>query len=113
MDPPQGRPLPQNHVANIRKKVRNGVHEKRKGTAVQLELHASLRDVSPVAEPITTAQEREVWNATMAAHHPLGYRRPISSHQRYFIRVQTSGGPQIAGLLLFGAAAKVLVDRER
>ncbi|MHB1799861.1 MAG: Druantia anti-phage system protein DruA [Vulcanimicrobiaceae bacterium] len=95
-------------------KVRKGVHEERKGTAVQLELRASLRDVSPVVvEPATTAQEREIWNATMAAHHPLGYRRPIGAHQRYFIRVQTNGGSQIVGLLLFGAAAKVLADRER
>jgi len=95
-------------------KVRKGVHEERKGNAVQLELSASLRDVSPVVvEPVTTVQEREVWNATMAAHHPLGYRRPIGAHQRYFIRVQMNGGPRIAGLLLFGAAAKVLVDRER
>ena len=32
--------------------------------------------------------------------------------KRCFIRVQTSGGPQIVGLLLFVAAAKVLADRE-
>ena len=84
-----------------RHKLRQGIHEERKGTAIQLELSASLRDVSPVVvEPVTTAQERQVWNATMAAYHPLGYRRPIGAHQRYFIRVHTNDGPQAVGLLL-------------
>lgn len=48
----------------------------------------------------------------MAAYHPLGYRRPIGAHQRYWIHVQTEDGTRIAGALLFGAAAKALKARD-
>ena len=48
----------------------------------------------------------------MQAYHPLGYRRPIGAHQRYWIRVQAQRGRKIVGCLLFGAAAKSLRARE-
>jgi len=95
-------------------KVRQMVQEERAGTAITLELRATLREVSPVVvEPVTTAEERQIWNATIATYHPHGYRRPIGAHLRYFIRAHKSGVQQIVGAFLFGAAAKALADRDQ
>lgn len=95
-----------------RNKVRK-VGGERTGAAVQTQLHTSLRSVSPVTiDPLISAQERADWNATMAACHPLGFNRAIGAQQRYWVRVQGPEGPQIAGALLFGAAAKALAARD-
>lgn len=95
-------------------KVRQMGDDERSGKVTRLELQASLRAVSPVlVDPVITTQERRDWNATMAAYHPLGYRHPVGTHQRYFIRVHTDNGPQIVGAFLFGAAAKALGDRDK
>lgn len=83
------------------------------GTSVQTSLSATLKDVSPVSIDPASPSELGDWNVTMQAHHPLGYRRPIGAHQRYWIRVQTNGGREIAGCLLFGAAAQSLSAREQ
>lgn len=49
----------------------------------------------------------------MATHHLLGHRRAFGAHMRYWIRVQTPNGARIVGAMLFGAAAKALVARDR
>lgn len=72
------------------------------GTPVETILSASLKDIVPVNVDPVLSSELGDWNVTMQAHHPLGYRRPIGAHQRYWIRVQTQGGRKIAGCLLFG-----------
>ncbi len=82
------------------------------GNAFHTQLHASLRDVSPVTVEPVKPEERADWNATMTAHHPLGFKRAFGAQQRYWIRVQGPDGPQIAGALLFGAAAKALRERD-
>jgi hypothetical protein len=98
----------------LRKQRRLMAQEERTEDAVTVAMQATLREVSPVmVEPVTTVEERQIWNATIAAYHPHGYRRPIGAHVRYMIRVQTAQGSQIVGAFLFGAAAKALADRDR
>jgi len=83
------------------------------GTPAKTILAASLSGVSPVSvDPVSPAELGD-WNVTMQAHHPLGYRRPIGAHQRYWIRVQTQEGRVVVGCLLFGAAAKALRIRDQ
>jgi hypothetical protein len=45
------------------------------------EMTGPLSALRPIrVEPVPAAQ-RWTWNATMAAYHPLGYRRPVGAHQ--------------------------------
>lgn len=83
------------------------------GEAVQTQLHAALQEVLPVAIDLVTEDERADWNATMAAYHPLGFKRAFGSNLRYWVRVQGVSGPQIVGAMLFGAAAKALDARDK
>ncbi|MDA8193640.1 MAG: DUF4338 domain-containing protein [Thermaerobacter sp.] len=77
-----------------------------------LSLTSPLADVRPVTIDPVLAPERRAWNATMQAFHPLGYRRPIGAHQRYWIRLKVGEQRAIVGALLFGAAAKALAARD-
>lgn len=79
---------------------------------VSLQLSARLAAVQPVSVGPVAESGLRRWNVTMEAYHPLGYRRPIGAHQRYWIYVQTEDGPRIAGALLYGAAAKALKARD-
>jgi hypothetical protein len=63
----------------------------------------------PVTVDPVPLEEQPLWNATIDAHHPLGYRRPFGAHQRYWIK---SKGRDILGAILFAAAAKALADRD-
>jgi hypothetical protein len=74
------------------------------GTPVECPL-SSLRPVT--VDPVSL-EEQPLWNATMDAHHPLGYRRPFGANQRYWIRSREN---QILGLILFAVPAKALADR--
>ncbi len=77
-----------------------------------LSLEAPLAGLRPVTlEPVPSDQLR-IWNATMAAYHPLGYRRPVGAHQRYWIQAQQGAQRVTVGALLFGAAAKAVEDRD-
>ncbi len=75
-------------------------------------LATSLGSIRPVTLDAVAPSELRTWNATMAAWHPLGYRRPIGAHQRYWIRAQVGPDRQILGALLFGAAAKAVAARD-
>jgi hypothetical protein len=83
------------------------------GTPIETILAASLSEVSPVSVDPVSPSELGDWNVTMQAHHPLGYRRPIGAHQRYWIRVQTQKGRVVVGCLLFGPASKALRIRDQ
>ena len=76
------------------------------------QLGAPLAAVRPVAVEPVAAAELRTFNATLAAYHYLGYRRPIGAHQRYWIRVQDGEERRIVGAMLFGAAAKAVVARD-
>ncbi len=78
-----------------------------------LELEAHLASLRPVTLDEVSPDERRVWNASVAAYHPLGYRRPIGAHQRYWIRARHGDERIIVGALLFGAAAKAVEARDQ
>ncbi len=76
-------------------------------------LAAPLAAVRPVTLEPVPAEELRTFNATLAAYHYLGYRRPIGAHQRYWLKVQAGEERRIAGAMLFGAAAKAVLARDR
>lgn len=78
----------------------------------EVEIVASLRELQPVTVEPVPPQEQAVWDATMAAHHALGYQRAFGAHQRYWIRGQVAGEQVILGGLLFAAAAKSIAVRD-
>ncbi len=77
-----------------------------------LDIHGSLADLRPITLDPVLPEDYPLWNATMAAYHPLSYRRPIGAHQRYWIRGQGKTERVILGLMLFGAAAKAVAVRD-
>jgi hypothetical protein len=72
-------------------------------------IEGPLKQFRPVTVDPVPLDEQPLFNATINAYHPLGYRIPCGAHQRYFIR---SKDHQILGLILFAAAAKALADRD-
>ncbi len=75
-------------------------------------LRAQLAAVRPVTVEAVPAEELRTFNATLAAYHYLGYRRPIGAHQRYWLKVQDGEEQRIVGAMLFGAAAKAVLARD-
>lgn len=71
-----------------------------------------LKQYRPVTVDPVPLEEQALWNATMAAYHPLGYRRPVGAHQRYWIHSRAEGKVQVLGGMLFAAAAKAVADRD-
>ena len=78
----------------------------------ELEIVGNLRELQPIMVEPVPPQEQAVWDATMAAHHALGYQRAFGAHQRYWIRGQVAGTQVILGGLLFAAAAKSIAVRD-
>lgn len=75
-------------------------------------VRASLPAVRPVTVEPVPPREQALWDATVAAYHPLGFRRAFGAHQRYWIRSEAVGGAGVLGGLLFAAAAKALAVRD-
>ena len=71
-----------------------------------------LSAIRPVTVDLVVAPERALWNAMMAGYHPLGFRRAVGAHLRYFVRGQVGGERVILGGLLYAAAAKALEVRD-
>ncbi len=85
-----------------------------RGSALEpLEIAAPLAEVRPirVEEPVA-AEERAVWDATVAAQHALGFQRAFGAHQRYWIYGEVNGRQQVLGALLFAAAARNVAVRD-
>jgi len=76
------------------------------------EIVANLREVEPVTVEPVPPEEQAVWDATMAQHHALGYRRAFGAHQRYWIRGEVAGHGVILGGLLFAASARGVTVRD-
>jgi transposase len=74
---------------------------------------ADLADVRPVTVEAVTGEEQSVWDATMAQHHPLGFRRAFGAHQRYWIYGTIEGERVVLGAFLFAAAARSVAARDR
>jgi len=77
-----------------------------------LALEGQLEQYRPVTVDPVAIEELPLWNATMAAYHPLGYRKPIGAHQRYWIHSRAKGRAQVLGAMLFAAAARTVAVRE-
>jgi transposase len=77
-----------------------------------VEIVASLAEVRPVRVEPVPAREQALWDATVAAHHALGFERAFGAHQRYWIYGQLGGKQQILGGLLFAAAARNVAVRD-
>lgn len=71
-----------------------------------------LKQYLPVTVDPVPLKEQPLWNATVAAYHPLGYRQPFGAHQRYWIHSRAEGRVEILGALLFAAAARKVAVRE-
>ena len=71
-----------------------------------------LKRYRPVTVDPVPLGEQALWNATMAAYHPLGYRQPVGAHQRYWIHGWAGERMQVLGGMLFAAAAKAVFDRD-
>ena len=95
-----------------RSKARNANNDAEAQPLPPAKIEGGLADLRPITLDPVLAEERRLWNATMAEYHPLGYRRPIGAHQRYWIRGQGADGRIILGSLLFGAAAKAVAARD-
>ena len=78
-----------------------------------IEIRCSLSRVRPITVDPVIHEEIPLWNATVAAHHPLGMGQPFGAHQRYWIRSKAEGKVQILGAILFVAPAKALADRDK
>lgn len=76
------------------------------------DIRCPLARVRPViVEPVANG-EIPLWNATVAAYHPLGLGQPFGAHQRYWITSKAEGTNRILGAMLFAAPAKALADRD-
>jgi len=76
------------------------------------EIKCSLSRLSPVTVDVVPNSELAVWNSTMAAYHPMGFRQPFGAHQRYWIRSEGKANTIVLGAMLFAAPAKALADRD-
>ncbi|MCY4151732.1 MAG: DUF4338 domain-containing protein [Aestuariivita sp.] len=64
-------------------------------------LVASLSDLKPLRlERLDDSDGRQLWNALVARHHYLGYRKPFGEHLRYFITARTGNGSAVCCMRL-------------
>jgi hypothetical protein len=78
-----------------------------------LEVRTHLGQIRPVTVELAGPEVRPLWNAMMAAYHPLGFQRAFGAHLRYFVYGHVNGERVILGGLLFAAAAKAVEARDR
>ncbi len=78
------------------------------GAVADRPLRGELAAIRPVTVEPVPAGEGGCWDATMAAYHPLGFRRAFGAHQRYWVRSRAG----ILGGLLFAASAKAVAARD-
>lgn len=76
------------------------------------EIKCSLSQLRPVTVDPVPFEELALWNATVAAHHPLGLGQPFGAHQRYWIHSRAQGSSRVLGAMLFAAPAKKVADRD-
>jgi hypothetical protein len=75
-----------------------------------IELACPLSELYPVAVEPVPRREIALFNATVAAYHPLGMGQPFGAHQRYWVR--SGAKEKILGAMLFAAPAKAVADRD-
>ncbi len=79
-------------------------------TAPQPALEERLAELAPLALQVAAEPEQVAeWNEWVERYHPLGYRRPLGPHLRYFL-LDRQG--RKLGCLLFGFAAGKVACRD-
>jgi hypothetical protein len=78
----------------------------------ETEIKCPLSRLRPVTVDPVPFEELALWNATVAAHHPLGLGQPFGAHQRYWIHSRADGTSRVLGAMLFAAPAKKVADRD-
>ena len=76
------------------------------------DIRCPLSRLRPITVEPVPFDELALWNATVAAHHPLGLGQPFGAHQRYWIYSRAEGAVRVLGAILFAAPAKKLADRD-
>ena len=80
------------------------------GDVPDTRLACPLEDLGPVSlDPVGAADDRRLWEAMMATHHPLGWARPPGGQMRYWIRSERHG---TLGGIGFGSATWQLRARD-
>ena len=77
-----------------------------------VDVATALAEVRPVTVEVVPADEQAVWDATMAAHHAMGFQRAFGAHQRYWICGKVAGRRVVLGGMLFGTPAKSVAVRD-
>jgi hypothetical protein len=93
-----------------RKQVKKTICNTKVAPLPGAELKCPLSRLDPVVVDPVCREEIALFNATVAAHHPLGMGQPFGAHQRYWIRSEAE--ERILGAMLFAAPAKALADRD-
>ncbi len=78
----------------------------------QVHLSGPLCALQPVTVEPVAPEEQSLWDATMAAHHPLGFKRAFGAHQRYWIYGHMDGEKEVVGAFLFAAPARNVAVRD-
>jgi len=78
----------------------------------QLAIAAPLAALGPVTVDPVPPEDHALFDATMAEHHPLGFRRPFGSSIRYWIHGHWEGRRIILGAMLYGAPARHVAVRD-
>jgi len=72
-----------------------------------------LGEISPIKLiPVSTPEERDLWNEFMAKYHYLGYKRPFGACLRYFVVAKGCNDEKI-GCLLFASSSWQLACRDK
>lgn len=78
----------------------------------QARIKSSLKSLQPVTVELVSSKEQSVWDATMAEHHPFGFKRAFGAHQRYWIYGHLSGEKVVLVAFLFATPAKNVSVRD-
>ena len=107
--------LHQAEIINAPDKQKQAPHRPRSRRAASLPeivVQADLRDVRPILVDLVPPEEQAVWDATVAEHHPFGFKRAFGAHQRYWIYGHVNNEKVILGAFLFAAAARNVTARD-
>lgn len=79
----------------------------------QLQLESTMNALRPITVEPVPQEEKSLWDATMAAHHPFGFERAFGAHQRYWIYGHVDGNKVVVGAFLFAASARNVAVRDQ
>ena len=92
--------------------ARTNVPVRRPEALQALAIAAPLATLQPVTVDLVPPQEQALFDATMAEHHPLGFRRPFGPAIRYWIHGRWQGQSLVLGAMLYGTPAHHVAVRD-